>query len=175
LNKAEEEATENPKPQNVGGALGVQKQESQDVHTRNVGAALKESDSAEDSAGKTSEEKKKTAYVPYKKPQLRPEYRRRPGAWAQQYAEKTKLAEKEKAIQEAKAEEAKKAQETKKEEVKEQAHTPEVAANGAVLLDNPIPHPTRKTEHHPMEYDIDLSSDKADYDIKISDDDDFDI
>lgn len=175
LNKAEEEATENPKPQNVGGALGVQKQESQDVHTRNVGAALKESDSAQDSAGKSSEEKKKTAYVPYKKPQLRPEYRRRPGAWAQQYAEKTKLAEKEKAIQEAKAEEAKKAQETKKEEVKEQAHTPEVAANGAVLLDNPIPHPTRKTEHHPMEYDIDLSSDKADYDIKISDDDDFDI
>lgn len=175
LNKAEEEATENPKPQNVGGALGVQKEEPQDVHTRNVGAALKESDSAEDSAGKSSEEKKKTAYVPYKKPQLRPEYRRRPGAWAQQYAEKTKLAEKEKAIQEAKAEEAKKAQETKKEEVKEQAHTPEVAANGAVLLDNPIPHPTRKTEHHPMEYDIDLSSDKADYDIKISDDDDFDI
>lgn len=175
LNKAEEEATENPKPQNVGGALGVQKEESQDVHTRNVGAALKESDSAQDSAGKSSEEKKKTAYVPYKKPQLRPEYRRRPGAWAQQYAEKTKLAEKEKAIQEAKAEEAKKAQETKKEEVKEQAHTPEVAANGAVLLDNPIPHPTRKTEHHPMEYDIDLSSDKADYDIKISDDDDFDI
>ena len=175
LNKAEEAASENPKPQNVGGALGVQKQESQDVHTRNVGAALKESDSAQDSAGKSSEEKKKTAYVPYKKPQLRPEYRRRPGAWAQQYAEKTKLAEKEKAIQEAKAEEAKKAQETKKEEVKEQAHTPEVAANGAVLLDNPIPHPTRKTEHHPMEYDIDLSSDKADYDIKISDDDDFDI
>ncbi|MBP8968929.1 MAG: hypothetical protein KBG42_06565 [Lachnospiraceae bacterium] len=175
LNKAEEEATENPKPQNVGGALGVQKEEPQDVHTRNVGAALKESDSAQDSAGKSSEEKKKTAYVPYKKPQLRPEYRRRPGAWAQQYAEKTKLAEKEKAIQEAKAEEAKKAQETKKEEVKEQAHTPEVAANGAVLLDNPIPHPTRKTEHHPMEYDIDLSSDKADYDIKISDDDDFDI
>ena len=159
----------------MGGALGVQKEENQPVHTQNIGVALKESESSKDSSDKPEEEKKKTAYVPYKKPQLRPEYRRRPGAWAQQYAEKTKLAEKEKAIQEAKAEEAKKAEETKKEEVKEQAHAPEVAANGAVLLDNPIPHPARKTEHHPMEYDIDLSSDKSDYDLKISDDDDFDI
>ena len=183
LNKAEEEQTQViSKPSEVGGALGVQKEEPQNVHTQNVGAALKESDEKNDSSDKPAEEKKKTAYVPYKKPQLRPEYRRRPGAWAQQYAEKTKLAEKEKAIkeakeQEAKAEEAKKAEESAaaSKEVKEEVHTPEVAANGAVLLDNPIPHPARKTEHHPMEYDVDLTGDKMDYDIKISDDDDFDI
>ncbi len=177
LNKAEENTeTEAPKPKDVGGALGVRKEEPQSVHTQEIGVARKDSESDKPNEEKP-EEKKKTAYVPYKKPQLRPEYRRRPGAWAQQYAERTKLAEKEKAIEEAKAAEAKKSEEEskKQEPVKEQTHAPEVAANGAVLLDNPIPHPARKTEHHPMEYDVDLSGDKMDYDIKISDDDDFDI
>ena len=176
LNKAEEHAPENPVPQEVGGALGVQKEETKSVQTQNIGVALKESES--------KPEEKKSTYVPYKKPQLRPEYRRRPGAWAQQYAERTKLAEKEKAIEAAKAEEAKKtenntpetheSQDTVKHE-STQNHAPEVAANGAVMLENPIPHPARKTEHHPMEYDVDIKADMSDYDIKISDDDDFDI
>ena len=176
LNKAEEPEVHEPAPQDVGGALGVQKEEPKNVPTQSIGVALK--DSEENGSDKPAE--KKTAYVPYKKPQLRPEYRRRPGAWAQQYAERTKLAEKEKAIEAAKAEEAKKedtkpeVQDTKKHE-ETKTHAPEVAANGAVLLDNPIPHPARKTEHHPMEYDVDLKADMSDYDIKISDDDDFDI
>ncbi len=175
LNKADEPVPETPVVTEAGGALGVQKEETVSVHTQNIGVALKETEKASDS--KPEEEKKKTAYVPYKKPQLKPEYRRRPGAWAQQYAERTKLAEKEKAIEAAKAEEAKKAEEEKNKtpEVKEQTHAPEIAANGAVLLDNPIPHPVRKTEHHPMEYDVDLSNDMSDYDIKIPNDDDFDI
>ena len=182
LNKAEEPVPGNPEPQDVGGALGVQKEESKPVQTQNIGVALKESESENASSDKPEE--KKSAYVPYKKPQLRPEYRRRPGAWAQQYAERTKLAEKEKAIEAAKAEEAKKtenntpetheSQNTVKHE-NTQTHAPEVAANGAVMLENPIPHPARKTEHHPMEYDVDIKADMSDYDIKISDDDDFDI
>ena len=182
LNKAEEPVPDNPEPQDVGGALGVQKEESKPVQTQNIGVALKESESENASSDKPEE--KKSAYVPYKKPQLRPEYRRRPGAWAQQYAERTKLAEKEKAIEAAKAEEAKKtenntpetheSQNTVKHE-NTQTHAPEVAANGAVMLENPIPHPARKTEHHPMEYDVDIKADMSDYDIKISDDDDFDI
>ena len=185
LNTAEEQAPEIKASQEVGGALGVQKEETQNVSTQNVGAALKDSEE-----NKPQSEEKKTAYVPYKKPQLKPEYRRRPGAWAQQYAERTKLAEKEKAIEAAKAEETKKAEESASaqhntehtashnntaDQVKHQDHAPEVAANGAVLLDNPIPHPARKTEHHPMEYDVDLTPNMSDYDIKISDDDDFDI
>ena len=185
LNTAEEQAPEIKASQEVGGALGVQKEETQNVSTQNVGAALKDSEE-----NKPQTEEKKTAYVPYKKPQLKPEYRRRPGAWAQQYAERTKLAEKEKAIEAAKAEETKKAEESASaqhntehtashnnnaNQVKHQDHAPEVAANGAVLLDNPIPHPARKTEHHPMEYDVDLTPNMSDYDIKISDDDDFDI
>ena len=182
LNKAEEPVPDNPELQDVGGALGVQKEESKPVQTQNIGVALKESESENASSDKPEE--KKSAYVPYKKPQLRPEYRRRPGAWAQQYAERTKLAEKEKAIEAAKAEEAKKtenntpetheSQNTVKHE-NTQTHAPEVAANGAVMLENPIPHPARKTEHHPMEYDVDIKADMSDYDIKISDDDDFDI
>lgn len=182
LNKAEEPVPDNPEPQDVGGALGVQKEESKPVQTQNIGVALKESESENVSSDKPEE--KKSTYVPYKKPQLRPEYRRRPGAWAQQYAERTKLAEKEKAIEAAKAEEAKKtenntpetheSQNTVKHE-NTQTHAPEVAANGAVMLENPIPHPARKTEHHPMEYDVDIKADMSDYDIKISDDDDFDI
>ena len=182
LNKAEEPVPDNPEPQDVGGALGVQKEESKPVQTQNIGVALKESESENSSSDKPEE--KKSTYVPYKKPQLRPEYRRRPGAWAQQYAERTKLAEKEKAIEAAKAEDAKKtenntpetqeSQNTVKHE-NTQTHAPEVAANGAVMLENPIPHPARKTEHHPMEYDVDIKADMSDYDIKISDDDDFDI
>ena len=182
LNKAEEPVPDNPEPQDVGGALGVQKEESKPVQTQNIGVALKESESENASSDKPEE--KKSTYVPYKKPQLRPEYRRRPGAWAQQYAERTKLAEKEKAIEAAKAEEAKKtenntpetheSQNTVKHE-NTQTHAPEVAANGAVMLENPISHPARKTEHHPMEYDVDIKADMSDYDIKISDDDDFDI
>ena len=178
LNKSEEPAPENNVPSDVGGALGVQKEETKNVSTQSIGVALK--DSAESNTSDKSAEKKST-YVPYKKPQLKPEYRRRPGAWAQQYAERTKLAEKEKAIEAAKAEEAKNTQETNpeiqdtKKHEEPKAHAPEVAANGAVLLDNPIPHPARKTEHHPMEYDVDIKPDMSDYDIKISDDDDFDI
>ena len=54
--------------------------------------------------------------------------------------------------------------------------TPSIARCASkVMLENPIPHPARKTEHHPMEYDVDIKADMSDYDIKISDDDDFDI
>ncbi len=65
LNKAEETpAPETPKPGDVGGALGVQKEENQPVHTQNIGVALKESESSKDFSDKPEEEKKKTAYVP---------------------------------------------------------------------------------------------------------------
>lgn len=182
LNKAQEPVIQTPVPQGVGGALGVQKDETVTAPTQNIGAALKDSPENGRSSDKAEDDKKSSAYVPYKKPQLRPEYRRRPGAWAQQYAERTKLAEKEKAEEASKAEDTKTQDKVKtaqqpahKEPVKEQPHVPEVAANGAVMLENPIPHPARKTEHHPMEYDVDLTSDKMDYDIKVSDDDDFDI
>lgn len=176
-NKADEPVIQTPKPQGVGGALGVQKTETANEPAQNVGSALKDTQSGD----KT--ESNKNGYVPYQKPQLRPEFRRRPGAWAQQYAERTKQAEKEKAgantpVNEAPkhSEDAKAAANThQKEQVKAQNHGPEIAANGAVLLENPIPHPARKTEHHPMEYDIELSVDKMDYDVRISDDDDFDI
>jgi len=174
-NKAEEPVIETPKPQNVGGSLGVQKTDSANEPVRNVGTALK------DTQQNDKNEESKSGYVPYKKPQLRPEFRRRPGAWAQQYAERTKQADKEK-TNAAVTEESKPSENVKtadnthqKEQVKAQNHGPEIAANGAVLLENPIPHPARKTEHHPMEYDIELSGDKMDYDIRISDDDDFDI
>ena len=182
LNKSQEPVIQTPPPQGVGGALGVQKDETVTAPTQNIGVALKDSPENEGSSNAAEGDKKTSAYVPYKKPQLRPEYRRRPGAWAQQYAERTKLAEKEKAVDAAKAEDIKAPEKEKtaqqpvhKESVKEQPHVPEVAANGAVMLENPIPHPARKTEHHPMEYDVDLTNDKMDYDIKISDDDDFDI
>ena len=52
---------------------------------------------------------------------------------------------------------------------------PEIAPNGAVLLDNPIPHPARKTEHKNMEYDINVDDSSLHYDINISDNDDFDV
>ncbi len=172
-NKAQEPVIQTPKPQDFGGALGVQKQENVNAPAQNVGTALKDSEGAK--ASEAKQEEKKSAYVPYKKPQLRPEFKRRPGAWAQQYAERTKQAEKEKALEAAKAEEAKPAEPAKPVQPKEQHHAPEIAPNGAVMLENPIPHPARKTEHHPMEYDVDLTADKMDYDIKIMDDDDFDI
>ena len=71
-----------------------------------------------------------------------------------------------------------KAQEAKPQEAKAPAKEekkPEIAPNGAVLLDNPIPHPARKTEHKNMEYDINVDDSSLHYDINISDNDDFDV
>lgn len=121
----------------------------------------------------------------YQKPQLRPEFRRRPGAWAQSYLDKDKdkigsaLAsgngdKKEEKVRD----EEKKAPETKAQESKAPAKEekkPEIAPNGAVLLDNPIPHPARKTEHKNMEYDVNVDDSSLHYDINISDNDDFDV
>ncbi|MBO4882426.1 MAG: hypothetical protein J5570_02810 [Lachnospiraceae bacterium] len=120
----------------------------------------------------------------YQKPQLRPEFRRRPGAWAQSYLEKDKVGsalasnnadKKEEKTAEA---EEKKAPEVKAPEVKasvKEEKKPEIAPNGAVLLDNPIPHPARKTEHKNMEYDINVDDSSLHYDINISDNDDYDV
>ncbi|MCR5740301.1 MAG: hypothetical protein K6G43_10850 [Lachnospiraceae bacterium] len=149
-----------------------------------------------ESAEPAVEEKKKSVYVPFGKPQLKPEYKRRPGAWMQALNEKNKLASDGKEIKlgaqvkdDASAEmssadadsagEKKESEKTPSQEQKAGSETekkaPEIAANGAVLLDNPIPHPVRKTERKPMEYDINVTDAMMDYDIKISDNDDFDI
>ncbi len=149
-----------------------------------------------ESAEPAVEEKKKSVYVPFGKPQLKPEYKRRPGAWMQALNEKNKLASDGKEIKlgaqgkdDASAEmssadansagEKKESEKTPSQEQTAGSETekkaPEIAANGAVLLDNPIPHPVRKTERKPMEYDIDVTDAMMDYDIKISDNDDFDI
>ncbi|MBR7088986.1 MAG: hypothetical protein IKI46_00640 [Lachnospiraceae bacterium] len=121
----------------------------------------------------------------YQKPQLRPEFRRRPGAWAQSYLDKDKdkigsaLASGNGDKNEEKVrDEEKKAPETKAQESKAPAKEekkPEIAPNGAVLLDNPIPHPARKTEHKNMEYDVNVDDSSLHYDINISDNDDFDV
>ena len=57
LNKAEEPVPDNPEPQDVGGALGVQKEESKPVQTQNIGVALKESESENASSDKPEEKK----------------------------------------------------------------------------------------------------------------------
>lgn len=149
-----------------------------------------------ESAEPAVEEKKKSVYVPFGKPQLKPEYKRRPGAWMQALNEKNKLASDGKEIKlgaqgkddtsaemsSADANSAGEKKESEKTPSQEQTagsetekKAPEIAANGAVLLDNPIPHPVRKTERKPMEYDINVTDAMMDYDIKISDNDDFDI
>ena len=149
-----------------------------------------------ESAEPAVEEKKKSVYVPFGKPQLKPEYKRRPGAWMQALNEKNKLASDGKEIKlgaqgkddtsaemsSADAYSAVEKKESEKTPSQEQTagsetekKAPEIAANGAVLLDNPIPHPVRKTERKPMEYDINVTDAMMDYDIKISDNDDFDI
>jgi len=149
-----------------------------------------------ESAEPAVEEKKKSVYVPFGKPQLKPEYKRRPGAWMQALNEKNKLASDGKEIKlgaqgkddtsaemsSADANSAGEKNESEKTPSQEQTagsetekKAPEIAANGAVLLDNPIPHPVRKTERKPMEYDINVTDAMMDYDIKISDNDDFDI
>lgn len=149
-----------------------------------------------ESAEPAVEEKKKSVYVPFGKPQLKPEYKRRPGAWMQALNEKNKLASDGKEIKlgaqgkddtsaemsSADANSAVEKKESEKTPSQEQTagsetekKAPEIAANGAVLLDNPIPHPIRKTERKPMEYDINVTDTMMDYDIKISDNDDFDI
>ncbi|MCR5619295.1 MAG: hypothetical protein K6F65_04285 [Lachnospiraceae bacterium] len=115
----------------------------------------------------------------YQKPQLRPEFRRRPGAWAQSYMEKKQ----DKPATESKSEDmkedkpsdvtAKKAPEVQRVNAEEKK--PEIAPNGAVLLDNPIPHPARKTEHKNMEYDVNVDDSSLHFDINISDNDDYDV
>ena len=112
----------------------------------------------------------------YQKPQLRPEFRRRPGAWAQSYLEKDKAGSAPAAETADKKDE--KPAEKKTPEVKapvKEEKKPEIAPNGAVLLDNPIPHPARKTEHKNMEYDINVDESSLHYDINISDNDDYDV
>ena len=148
-----------------------------------AGSDVKEAEkpAVTEAAEKAEEEKKperpKTySTYTYQKPQLRPEFRRRPGAWAQSYLEKDKAGSAPAAETADKKEEKpaeKKALEVKapvKEEKK-----PEIAPNGAVLLDNPIPHPARKTEHKNMEYDINVDESSLHYDINISDNDDYDV
>ncbi len=137
---------------------------------------------------KTEKPKTYSTYT-YQKPQLRPEFRRRPGAWAQSYMDKSKVGSAlasggdEKKEDKAPVTEEKKAPEVKPQEIKPQESKapakeekkPEIAPNGAVLLDNPIPHPARKTEHKNMEYDINVDESSLHYDINISDNDDYDV
>ena len=147
--------------------------------------ASQSDDSAQAQAGSEAapEEKKKSVYVPFGKPQLKPEYRRRPGAWMQALNEKNKTASDDTV---AKTESGASEDTTSKMASAEASanaasestpanKTPERAANGAILLDNPIPHPVRKTERKPMEYDINVNDSMMDYDIKVPDNDDFDI
>ena len=147
------------------------------------GSDAKESEkpAAAETAENAEEEKKperpKTySTYTYQKPQLRPEFRRRPGAWAQSYLEKDKAGSAPAAETADKKEE--KPAEKKTPEVKapvKEEKKPEIAPNGAVLLDNPIPHPARKTEHKNMEYDINVDESSLHYDINISDNDDYDV
>ncbi|MCR5441476.1 MAG: hypothetical protein K6E66_05125 [Lachnospiraceae bacterium] len=134
-----------------------------------------------ETAEKAEEEKKperpKTySTYTYQKPQLRPEFRRRPGAWAQSYLEKDKAGSSPASDSADKKDE--KPAEKKAPEVNapvKEEKKPEIAPNGAVLLDNPIPHPARKTEHKNMEYDINVDESSLHYDINISDNDDYDV
>ena len=153
-----------------------------------TGLALSESSKAPEKKEEPSEkpaEKSSSgtgAYV-YKKPQLKPEYRRMPGQWARENAKKQEEKNKEN-INENKKESIKEdskdnSKELNKEAVKAEtavtAPSPRVDENGVVLLDNPIPHPVRKTEHKEMEFRTQLSPSESDYDIAVSDDDDFDV
>jgi len=143
----------------------------------NVGSALAGHD--KDPGDKQPEKPKTYSTYTYQKPQLRPEFRRRPGAWAQSYMDKKNQ---ESSSEDKKKEDmnagtsqnagtvAKDVQSSKAEEKK-----PEIAPNGAVLLDNPIPHPARKTEHRNMEYDVNVEDSSLHYDINVSDNDDYDI
>ena len=132
-------------------------------------------------ASEKTEETKKSVYVPYGKPQLKPEYRRRPGAWMQAINEKNRQASENSGIKLGATDKQEEKVPVPDKNIPEKngnaSDKPvrEIAPNGAVMLENPIPHPVRKTEHKAMEYDIDVTDDKADYDIKISDDDDYDI
>ncbi|MBP5762404.1 MAG: hypothetical protein J6W48_05465 [Lachnospiraceae bacterium] len=148
-----------------------------------AGSDVKEAEkpAVTEAAEKAEEEKKperpKTySTYTYQKPQLRPEFRRRPGAWAQSYLEKDKAGSAPAAETADKKED--KPAEKKAPEVKapvKEEKKPEIAPNGAVLLDNPIPHPARKTEHKNMEYDINVDESSLHYDINISDNDDYDV
>ncbi len=130
---------------------------------------------------------KKTEYT-YRKPQLKPEYRRRPGAWIQQVNEKNAQEKKqeEPAGNNTAAQNNTPAQNPAPVQSAAPAANPVPAVNpapqqngageqGVTLLENPIPHPVRKTEHRAMEYEVAVDSSAMDYDIKVSDDDDFDI
>ena len=156
-----------------------------------------DTDQAQSGSESVPEEKKKSVYVPFGKPQLKPEYRRRPGAWMQALNEKNKSADDDNEIRPGAQDKDDALKGTSEDTVKEAASgatedtdakpqadtsdntqtkkTPERAANGAILLDNPIPHPVRKTERKPMEYDINVTDSMMDYDVKVSDNDDFDI
>jgi len=152
------------------------------------GLALSESSKAPEKKEEPSEkpaEKSSSgtgAYV-YKKPQLKPEYRRMPGQWARENAKKQEEKNKENINENTKEsikEDSKdNSKELNKEAVKAEtavtAPSPRVDENGVVLLDNPIPHPVRKTEHKEMEFRTQLSPSESDYDIAVSDDDDFDV
>ena len=98
----------------------------------------------------------------YKKPQLRPEYRRMPGQWGKDNAKKQE-------------EQNKSAEKNSDKHADNTKPSQRVDENGVVLLDNPIPHPERKTDHKEMEFKTDLSANDMDYDIAVSDDDDFDV
>ncbi|MBO4609815.1 MAG: hypothetical protein J5696_08105 [Lachnospiraceae bacterium] len=144
----------------------------------------KSSETATDTEEKKPESPKTYSTYTYQKPQLRPEFRRRPGAWAQSYMDKSKVGSAlasdsdQKKEEKAPVTEEKKTSEVKTSEAKapvKEEKKPEIAPNGAVLLDNPIPHPARKTEHKNMEYDINVDDSSLHYDINISDNDDYDV
>ncbi len=138
-----------------------------------------------------AEAPKKTEYT-YRKPQLKPEYRRRPGAWIQQVNEKNadKKQDSDKNTNPEPQASSEKDQSHDSKNKQTAANNPTQStvpaqssvqsrenadSQGVTLLENPIPHPVRKTEHKAMEYDVDVTASDMDYDIKVSDNDDFDI
>ena len=157
----------------------VVKSEDKPADVNKTSASAQETPSENKTEEKQPERPKTYSTYTYQKPQLRPEFRRRPGAWAQSYMDKKQ----DKPATESKAEEKKedkpsdiapkKAPEV--QQAKAEEKKPEIAPNGAVLLDNPIPHPARKTEHKNMEYDINVDDSSLHYDINISDNDDYDV
>lgn len=121
------------------------------------------SSDAEESVEETPAEEKpvRPEYV-YSKPQLKPEWRRRPGGWVPINTDNSDgLSLDNQAVHEY--------QDTQKQS------SPRVDENGVVLLDNPIPHPERKTQHKPMEFENTVSDSDMDFDVNVSDDDDFDV
>ena len=157
----------------------VVKSEDKPADVNKTSASAQETPAENKTEEKQPERPKTYSTYTYQKPQLRPEFRRRPGAWAQSYMDKKQ----DKPATESKAEEKKedkpsdiapkKAPEI--QQAKAEEKKPEIAPNGAVLLDNPIPHPARKTEHKNMEYDINVDDSSLHYDINISDNDDYDV